>query len=104
MTRQMHLNAFLMSCGHHEAAWRLPGSDPFANTDLAHWANLARIAERGTSGGKSRAGHSRGLRFRPCPLRRRPSRSDNRRKDAAKPGEPVPQAMRRCQAEHGAVW
>jgi hypothetical protein len=33
MTRQLHLNAFLMSCGHHEAAWRLPGSDPFANTD-----------------------------------------------------------------------
>jgi FMN-dependent oxidoreductase (nitrilotriacetate monooxygenase family) len=48
MTRQLHLNAFLMSCGHHEAAWRLPGSDPFANTDLAHWTNLAQIAERGT--------------------------------------------------------
>ena len=48
MTRQLHLNAFLMSCGHHEAAWRLPGSDPFANTDLAHWTNLAQVAERGT--------------------------------------------------------
>jgi FMN-dependent oxidoreductase (nitrilotriacetate monooxygenase family) len=46
--RQLHFNAFLMSCGHHEAAWRLPGSDPFASLDLGHWANLARIAERGT--------------------------------------------------------
>lgn len=48
MTRQLHLNAFLMGCGHHEAAWRLPNSDPFAHTDLAHWTNLAQIAERGT--------------------------------------------------------
>jgi alkanesulfonate monooxygenase SsuD/methylene tetrahydromethanopterin reductase-like flavin-dependent oxidoreductase (luciferase family) len=46
--RQLHFNAFLMSCGHHEAAWRLPASDPFAGLDLAHWTNLARIAERGT--------------------------------------------------------
>ena len=27
-TKQLHFNAFLMSCGHHEAAWRLPESDP----------------------------------------------------------------------------
>ena len=33
--RQLHFNAFLMSSGHHEAAWRLPESNPFANTDLA---------------------------------------------------------------------
>jgi FMN-dependent oxidoreductase (nitrilotriacetate monooxygenase family) len=46
--RQLHFNAFLMSSGHHEAAWRLPESDPFANFDLAHWHNLAQIAERGT--------------------------------------------------------
>ena len=45
--RQLHFNAFLMGCGHHEAAWRLPASDPFANLDLGHWTNLARIAERG---------------------------------------------------------
>jgi len=45
--RQLHFNAFLMGCGHHEAAWRLPASDPFANLDLSHWTNLARIAERG---------------------------------------------------------
>jgi FMN-dependent oxidoreductase (nitrilotriacetate monooxygenase family) len=46
--RQLHFNAFLMSCGHHEAAWRLPESDPFASLDLAYWTNLARTAERGT--------------------------------------------------------
>ncbi len=43
----LHLNAFLMSTGHHEASWRLPESDPFANTDVEHYRNLARIAERG---------------------------------------------------------
>jgi FMN-dependent oxidoreductase (nitrilotriacetate monooxygenase family) len=44
---KLHLNAFLMSVGHHEAAWRLPESDPFANTNVEHFKNLARIAERG---------------------------------------------------------
>jgi FMN-dependent oxidoreductase (nitrilotriacetate monooxygenase family) len=44
---RLHLNAFLMSVGHHEAAWRLPESDPFANTNIEHYKNLARIAERG---------------------------------------------------------
>ncbi|BCJ76223.1 monooxygenase [Catellatospora sp. IY07-71] len=43
----LHLNAFLMGVGHHEAAWRLPESDPFAQTDVAHFQRLARIAERG---------------------------------------------------------
>jgi FMN-dependent oxidoreductase (nitrilotriacetate monooxygenase family) len=47
-TKQLHFNAFLMSCGHHEAAWRLPESDPFANLDLGHWTKLAQLAERGT--------------------------------------------------------
>ena len=47
MTRQLHFNAFLMGCGHHEAAWRLPESDPFAHLDLGHWTNLAQTAERG---------------------------------------------------------
>ena len=45
--RTLHLNAFLMSTGHHEASWRLPESDPHANTDLRHFQQLARIAERG---------------------------------------------------------
>ena len=44
---RLHLNAFLMGVGHHEAAWRLPESDPFAHVDVAHYQNLARIAERG---------------------------------------------------------
>jgi FMN-dependent oxidoreductase (nitrilotriacetate monooxygenase family) len=35
-----------MSTGHHEASWRLPESDPAASTDLEHYKNLARIAER----------------------------------------------------------
>ncbi|MBO9522424.1 MAG: LLM class flavin-dependent oxidoreductase [Nocardioidaceae bacterium] len=45
MTRQLHLNAFLMEAGHHEAAWRLPGSNPRADFDLDHWIGLARLAE-----------------------------------------------------------
>jgi len=44
---KLHLNAFLMSVGHHEAAWRLPESDPFANTNVEHFKQLARTAERG---------------------------------------------------------
>jgi FMN-dependent oxidoreductase (nitrilotriacetate monooxygenase family) len=45
--RQLHLNAFLMSSGHHEAAWRLPESNPHADFDVAHWIRLAKLAERG---------------------------------------------------------
>ncbi|MEV7390266.1 MULTISPECIES: LLM class flavin-dependent oxidoreductase [unclassified Streptomyces] len=48
MTRQLHLNAFLMNTGHHEASWRLPESDPYAHVDLAHYVRLAEAAERGT--------------------------------------------------------
>jgi FMN-dependent oxidoreductase (nitrilotriacetate monooxygenase family) len=47
MSRQLHLNAFLMTVGHHEAAWRLPESNPFAHVNVRHYQNLARIAERG---------------------------------------------------------
>ncbi|MGW1910930.1 LLM class flavin-dependent oxidoreductase [Streptomyces sp. NPDC002076] len=46
--RRLHLNAFLMNTGHHEASWRLPESDPYAHVDLKHHVRLARIAERGT--------------------------------------------------------
>jgi FMN-dependent oxidoreductase (nitrilotriacetate monooxygenase family) len=46
--RRLHLNAFLMNTGHHEASWRLPESDPYAHVDLQHYVRLARIAERGT--------------------------------------------------------
>ena len=44
--RHLHLNAFLMSTGHHEASWRLPESDPYAGTDIAHFIRLAKTAER----------------------------------------------------------
>lgn len=43
----LHLNAFLMSTGHHEASWRLAESPAHAETDVEHYKNLARIAERG---------------------------------------------------------
>ncbi|WP_328693333.1 LLM class flavin-dependent oxidoreductase [Streptomyces phaeochromogenes] len=46
--RRLHLNAFLMNTGHHEASWRLPESDPYAHVELGHYVHLARIAERGT--------------------------------------------------------
>ncbi|QNG17674.1 LLM class flavin-dependent oxidoreductase [Rhodococcus triatomae] len=45
--RKLHLNAFLMATGHHEAAWRLPESDPNANLDIDHYISLAQTAERG---------------------------------------------------------
>ncbi|MER5976122.1 LLM class flavin-dependent oxidoreductase [Streptomyces sp. NPDC001857] len=48
MTRRLHLNAFLMNTGHHEASWRLPESDPYAHVELGHYVRLARTAERGT--------------------------------------------------------
>ncbi|MBH0780616.1 LLM class flavin-dependent oxidoreductase [Nocardia bovistercoris] len=47
MSSHLHLNAFLMSVGHHEAAWRLPESDPHAHIDIDHFVRLAKIAERG---------------------------------------------------------
>ncbi|GII85541.1 monooxygenase [Sphaerisporangium siamense] len=46
-SRRLHLNAFLMGVGHHEAAWRHPRADPSRITDVRHYQNLARIAERG---------------------------------------------------------
>jgi FMN-dependent oxidoreductase (nitrilotriacetate monooxygenase family) len=42
----LHLNAFIMDTGHHEASWRLPDSDPFASLNLEHYKIIARIAER----------------------------------------------------------
>lgn len=43
--RQLHLNLFLMSRGHHEGAWRHPGANPKALTDLELYADAARLAE-----------------------------------------------------------
>jgi FMN-dependent oxidoreductase (nitrilotriacetate monooxygenase family) len=48
MTRQLHLNAFLMGTGHHEAAWRHPDSRPEQALSFEHYLNFAQIAERGT--------------------------------------------------------
>ncbi|NUS15744.1 MAG: LLM class flavin-dependent oxidoreductase [Streptomyces sp.] len=45
--KPLHLNAFLMSVGHHEAAWRLPESPADGGTGIDHYRTLARIAERG---------------------------------------------------------
>jgi FMN-dependent oxidoreductase (nitrilotriacetate monooxygenase family) len=47
MTRQLHLNAFLMGVGHHEAAWRLARTDARNVTDVRHFQRLAQIAEAG---------------------------------------------------------
>jgi FMN-dependent oxidoreductase (nitrilotriacetate monooxygenase family) len=46
-TRQLHLNAFLMTIGHHESAWRFPESSLLGAWDVEHYAQLARVAERG---------------------------------------------------------
>ena len=43
----MHLGLWLLPCGHHVAAWRHPDTDPAALMGLDHYANAARIAERG---------------------------------------------------------
>jgi len=45
--RQLHLNAFLRNIGQHEAAWRLPETNLAGITDIDHYIELARIAERG---------------------------------------------------------
>jgi FMN-dependent oxidoreductase (nitrilotriacetate monooxygenase family) len=45
MTRQLHLNLFFHSRGHHEASWRHPDTSPFALTDIGYYQDLARRAE-----------------------------------------------------------
>jgi len=45
--RQLHLNLFIQSRGHHEASWRHPGSSPLALTDIEYFRDLARRAEAG---------------------------------------------------------
>lgn len=44
--RQMNLNVFLMNAGHHEAAWRLPATEPHRITDIRYFQRLAQIAEQ----------------------------------------------------------
>ncbi|MFI9169663.1 LLM class flavin-dependent oxidoreductase [Streptomyces lincolnensis] len=45
--RHLHLNAFLMNAGHHDAAWRHPRTQPERVTDLRYFQQLAQTAERG---------------------------------------------------------
>jgi FMN-dependent oxidoreductase (nitrilotriacetate monooxygenase family) len=45
MKRQLHLNLFVQSRGHHEASWRHPLSSPLALTDIGYLQDLARRAE-----------------------------------------------------------
>ncbi|MFZ5781073.1 MAG: LLM class flavin-dependent oxidoreductase [Pseudomonadota bacterium] len=47
MTRQLHLNLFIQSRGHHEASWRHPAASPLALTDFAYYRDLAQRAEAG---------------------------------------------------------
>jgi FMN-dependent oxidoreductase (nitrilotriacetate monooxygenase family) len=45
MQRQLHLNLFMHSRGHHEASWRHPDSTPLALTDIRFFQDLAQRAE-----------------------------------------------------------
>src|SRR5207248_6169461 len=45
MKRQLHLNLFIHSRGHHEASWRHPLSSPLALTDIRYYQDLAQRAE-----------------------------------------------------------
>ncbi|KAB0677523.1 LLM class flavin-dependent oxidoreductase [Aureimonas leprariae] len=45
MTKQLHLNLFVHGRGHHETAWRHPGSTPLALTDIRYYRELAEKAE-----------------------------------------------------------
>ena len=44
-TRTLHLNAFLVGVGHHEAAWCHPDVEPERVVDIAHYQELAQQAE-----------------------------------------------------------
>src|SRR5215831_16548880 len=45
MSRQLHLNLFIHSRGHHEASWRHPAASPLALTDIRYYQDLAQRAE-----------------------------------------------------------
>ncbi len=47
MTRQLHLNLFIHSRGHHEASWRHPQSSPLSVFDIRYYQDLAAKAEAG---------------------------------------------------------
>jgi FMN-dependent oxidoreductase (nitrilotriacetate monooxygenase family) len=43
--RQLSLNLFIYPGGHHEAAWRYPGTEPRRALDITYYQDLARRAE-----------------------------------------------------------
>ncbi|MBV9826170.1 MAG: LLM class flavin-dependent oxidoreductase [Alphaproteobacteria bacterium] len=45
MSRQLHLNLFFHSRGHHEASWRHPQTSPYPLTDIRYYQDLAQRAE-----------------------------------------------------------
>ena len=45
MKRQLHLNLFIHSRGHHEASWRHPAASPLSFTDIRYYQDLAQQAE-----------------------------------------------------------
>src|SRR3954463_9418014 len=45
MPRQLHLNLFIHSRGHHEASWRHPETSPLALSDICYYQDLAQLAE-----------------------------------------------------------
>ncbi|TNJ55720.1 NtaA/DmoA family FMN-dependent monooxygenase, partial [Paenibacillus hemerocallicola] len=45
--KQVHLNVFLGGSGHHAGSWKHPLANPKRDLELEHYAELARIAERG---------------------------------------------------------
>jgi FMN-dependent oxidoreductase (nitrilotriacetate monooxygenase family) len=47
MKRDLHLNLFIHSRGHHEASWRSPLSSPLSLTDIRYYTDLAQRAEAG---------------------------------------------------------
>jgi FMN-dependent oxidoreductase (nitrilotriacetate monooxygenase family) len=47
MKRQLHINLFVQSRGHHEASWRHPDASPYALSDIAYYRDVAQRAEAG---------------------------------------------------------
>ena len=45
--RKLRLGAFIMATGHHIAAWRHPGSQIDSGTNIDHYIEVAKTAERG---------------------------------------------------------
>jgi len=45
MNRKMHLNLFILACGHHQAAWRHPDSKIEEMGSLDYYVSLAQMAE-----------------------------------------------------------